>query len=376
MADLYATLFDFMNVNQMRTACDVLGIQWNFGNSTTVLRGRINRKLKERGQPNAKSLNDLWPATSSGYTTIESRNNPGMVLTLSYDSVALTRRVGANGSSAQQWRLTAGTTGSLMCKSDPSGRLIMSGTAVDKEHALSYGNTNIDPSASWVYDASAQTYCLREPWKWRGQSAILALTVNSSLDVVGSKYHYYAKSSQMWTCVASNNTGLGLGLGPRLSRTYTQLFGGVEPPLPVGARATDWALGRSRSDPQNFASLISLSAANERQIKRAFTELDTDGNGELTGKDFDNRMESESRRRSRHQQWTQIREYMDVNGNGRIDEEEFRVGCLRTAIEEAASTLGQPIYWSGNESQKLRRLQNAVNSNITRIVNAVLRKYR
>ena len=71
---------------------------------------------------------------------------------------------------------------------------------------------------------------------------------------------------------------------------------------------------------------------------------------------------------------------MDVDGNGRIDQAEFRVGCLRTAIEQTASGGGMfgGIFGGGGgtTAQNLKRLQTEVNSSITQIVNAVTRKYR
>jgi len=378
MADLYATSFDYMDINQMRSACDALDITWSFANSTTILRGRINRKLKERGQSSAKCLNDVWPsAPSNGYQVIESRMNAGKVLTLIGGQVELRAKAGASGSQYQQWRMSNGTTGSLLCKADLGGRLIMSGTAVDDRHEITYGSTSINQSATWVFDASTQAYALREPWAYRGNSFTLALTADYAGNVHGSKFFHFAKASQMWTpTTAAPNYAKP---GPALSRTYTNMFGRSEP-MASNAKATKWQLGRSTSDPQQLASLISLTAYNERKIKEAFNTLDTDGNGELTGKDFDNRNQSEKTRRSRHAQWVQIREYMDVDGNGRIDQAEFRVGCLRTAIEQTASGGGMfgGIFGGGGgtTAQNLKRLQTEVNSSITQIVNAVTRKYR
>jgi len=375
MADLYATCFDYMDINQMRSACDALDITWAFSNSTTILRGRINRKLKDRGQSSARCLNDVWPAApSTGYKVIESRLNGGQVLTLIGSEVVLRAKAGASGSQYQQWRMSNGTTGSLFCKADLGGRLIMSGTAVADKHKITYGSTNIDQSAIWVFDAATQAYCLREPWQYRGRKFTLALTADYSGDVHGSKFFNFAKTSQMWTPMTASAPNR---FGPTLTRTYTNMFGPENSePLPANAKGAKWGIGRSTSDPQQFASLISLTAYNERKIKEAFNTLDTDGNGELTAKDFDNRNQSEGTRRSRHAQWVQIREYMDVDGNGRIDQAEFRIGCLRTAIEQTAASSLINIFGGGTDVQRLKKLQNEVNANISQIVNAVTRKYR
>ena len=67
---------------------------------------------------------------------------------------------------------------------------------------------------------------------------------------------------------------------------------------------------------------------------------------------------------------------MDVDGNGRIDQAEFRVGCLRTAIEQTAASSLINIFGGGTDVQRLKKLQNEVNANISQIVNAVTRKYR
>ena len=67
---------------------------------------------------------------------------------------------------------------------------------------------------------------------------------------------------------------------------------------------------------------------------------------------------------------------MDVDGNGRIDQAEFRIGCLRTAIEQTASSSLINIFGGGTDVQRLKKLQNEVNANISQIVNAVTRKYR
>jgi len=268
MADLYATSFDYMDINQMRSACDALDITWSVANSTTILRGRINRKLKERGQSSAKCLNDVWPsAPSNGYQVIESRMNAGKVLTLIGGQVELRAKAGASGSQYQQWRMSNGTTGSLLCKADLGGRLIMSGTAVDDRHEITYGSTSINQSATWVFDASTQAYALREPWAYRGNSFTLALTADYAGNVHGSKFFHFAKASQMWTpTTAAPNYAKP---GPTLSRTYTNMFGRNEP-MAANAKAAKWQLGRSTSDPQQLASLISLTAYNERKIKEAF----------------------------------------------------------------------------------------------------------
>ena len=90
----------------------------------------------------------------------------------------------------------------------------------------------------------------------------MALTADYSGDVHGSKFFNFAKTSQMWTPMTASAPNR---FGPTLTRTYTNMFGPENSePLPANAKGAKWGIGRSTSDPQQFASLISLTAYNER----------------------------------------------------------------------------------------------------------------
>jgi len=387
-----------MTVVQLSLACGVLGV--HTGGTREVMAARIIARLAALDKHRASTLALVFPDSPYAQTLsypLECHQRPGEVLTLKDGQISLAP---VDGSASQQWRLSAGLTGSLVCDANRTGRLAVasSGPSDSGDHQVIYTKDPEDASSGWVYDKLTCTYCLRCEWiVHQGPNAPryrLALAVSPEFGgtIVTRQFAQYATNAQMWSCAALGSSNESVEPVP-IPRTYTPLFGNsTTGPLPTRAPAMEFVqVQRASSDSQDVSRLVKLNRANQGAVRKCFDKLDADGNGVLDERDWQvgaplvplqpqirplqcslRPLVIRPRRAKRNAEWIRIREYMDLDGNGQVDFDEFRLGIIREAVERNASdTKETDPVGSTTLSQQLKQLSTQVNTRVSSILSAL-----
>lgn len=125
--------------------------------------------------------------------------------------------------------------------------------------------------------------------------------------------------------------GPGTHPQPLAKRTYSQLFPEDDRPLPANKSPKTMPVTTVKQ------TVGVVNPAAQRAIIDTFNALDSDRNGFLNGRDWDNATQTSDVgvRTRQNDKWKRLRESMDFNNDGQVDPEEFTVAVVQHALQEA-----------------------------------------
>jgi endonuclease/exonuclease/phosphatase family metal-dependent hydrolase len=88
----------------------------------------------------------------------------------------------------------------------------------------------------------------------------------------------------------------------------------------------------------DFCNGVTLRASTETKLTRCFEYLDSDGNGKINGRDFDNRTAEAAMRARTNQKWKMLRKAFDFDNSGSVSAQEFRAGMIQHAMAQLPLT--------------------------------------
>jgi len=114
----------------------------------------------------------------------------------------------------------------------------------------------------------------------------------------------------------------------KLSRTYSQAF-------PEDGRPMNLTPGLQVAQSTIQQLFEMLTAPTQQQVLATFSRLDKNGDGVLSGRDWDSQLDHDQSRTRMNQRWKRLRQSMDFDNNGQVDQQEFCVSLVQHAVQEA-----------------------------------------